>query len=65
LGSEPALRRRIASAAARQVRQRWLWPRLVERMRAVYRELVPELPRRARAIPPPTAAVLHALAAAP
>jgi glycogen synthase len=41
LSTDPALRDRLASAAARQVRQRWLWPRLVERMAAVYRELVP------------------------
>ena len=36
-----ALRRRIGTAAAREVRSRWMWPRRVERMRAVYRELSP------------------------
>jgi glycosyltransferase involved in cell wall biosynthesis len=32
------LRRRLAAAAAAEVRRRWLWPRIVERMRDVYRE---------------------------
>jgi glycogen(starch) synthase len=36
-----SLRRRIGTAAAREVRSRWMWPRRVERMRAVYRELSP------------------------
>jgi glycosyltransferase involved in cell wall biosynthesis len=41
LARDPRRRRRIASAAASQVRRRWLWPSLVQRMRAVYEELVP------------------------
>ena len=32
------LRRRLAAAAAAEVRRRWLWPRIVERLRAVYLE---------------------------
>ena len=32
------LRRRLASAAAAEVRRRWLWPRIVERLRAIYLE---------------------------
>jgi glycogen synthase len=63
LASDPPLCRRIASAAARQVRRRWLWPILVERMRAVYQELVSGIsPRNAieHAGPRP-----HALAVAP
>jgi len=32
------LRRRLAAAAAAEVRRRWLWPRIVERMRDVYLE---------------------------
>jgi glycogen(starch) synthase len=36
-----SLRRRIGTAAAREVRSRWMWPKRVERMRAVYRELCP------------------------
>jgi glycogen(starch) synthase len=35
------LRRRIGTAAAQEVRSSWMWPRRVERMRAVYRELSP------------------------
>lgn len=44
LSADPLLRQRIALAAAGQVRRRWLWPRLVDRMSAVYRELVTEAP---------------------
>jgi glycogen(starch) synthase len=36
-----SLRRRIGTAAAYEVRSRWMWPNLVARMRAVYRELSP------------------------
>jgi glycogen(starch) synthase len=32
------LRRRIGVAAAREVRERWLWPHVVQKMREVYRE---------------------------
>jgi glycogen synthase len=35
------LRARIGTAAAREVRTRWMWPQRVERMRAVYNELCP------------------------
>jgi glycogen synthase len=35
------LRARIGAAAAREVRDRWMWPQRVERMRAVYGELCP------------------------
>ena len=44
LSVDASLRQRIASAAAGEVRRRWLWPRLVERMRTVYSELVPGAP---------------------
>ena len=64
LSADATLRQRIASAAARQVRRRWLWPRLVERMTAVYRELVQEPAAVTPAIQPPRGATLHALAAA-
>jgi len=33
------LRRRLAAAAAAEVRRRWLWPRIVERMRGIYLEV--------------------------
>jgi glycogen(starch) synthase len=36
-----SLRRRVGTAAAREVRSRWMWPKRVERMRAVYGELSP------------------------
>jgi len=32
------LRRRIGVAAAKEVRERWLWPHVVQKMREVYRE---------------------------
>jgi hypothetical protein len=64
LAENPQLRRRIASAAARQVRRRWLWPSLVARMRAVYEELVPRVFPGLGAIAQQTAN-LHALAVAP
>ena len=41
LAGDSNLRGRIGLAAARQVRRRWLWPTLVDKMRAVYEELVP------------------------
>jgi glycogen(starch) synthase len=34
----PTVRRRIGIAAANDVRRKWLWPRIVEQMRIVYRE---------------------------
>jgi glycogen synthase len=34
------LRRRLADAGGAEVRRRWLWPRIVPRMRAVYSEAV-------------------------
>jgi len=39
------LRRRLAAEAAEEVRRRWLWPRIVERMAAVYGEVVAPAPR--------------------
>jgi len=38
LVENPDLRRSLAAAAAEEVRQRWLWPRIVDTMRAVYAE---------------------------
>jgi len=48
------LRRRLAAAAAAEVRRRWLWPRIVERMRDVYLEAVieRELPQASRLTSP-------------
>lgn len=40
------LRRRLAAAAAAEVRRRWLWPRIVERMQAIYLEAVAEREQR-------------------
>jgi glycogen(starch) synthase len=40
LVADAGLRRRIGVAAAEEVRRRWLWPRIVKRMRAVYQELL-------------------------
>jgi glycosyltransferase involved in cell wall biosynthesis len=39
---DPVLRARIAAAGARDVRETWLWPRVVEKMRCVYQELAPQ-----------------------
>jgi glycogen synthase len=39
LVTNPRLRQRIGAAAALDVRRTWLWPRIVEKMRGVYREL--------------------------
>jgi glycogen(starch) synthase len=36
----PPLRHELSRAGAREVRQRWLWPALVEKMRGVYQEAV-------------------------
>lgn len=38
LVTNPALCRRIGIAAARDVRNRWLWPQIVMKMQSVYRE---------------------------
>ena len=35
----------IAEAGSRDVREKWLWPRIVEKMRRVYEELVPDAHR--------------------
>jgi glycogen synthase len=40
LVKDPGLRRRIGAAAAEEVRRGWLWPRMVEKMRAVYQEAI-------------------------
>lgn len=40
LVGDPGMRVKIGSAAAREVRRRWTWPRRVRRMQAVYRELI-------------------------
>jgi glycosyltransferase involved in cell wall biosynthesis len=36
---DATLRRCLAAAAEAEVRRRWLWPRIVERMRDIYREV--------------------------
>ncbi len=41
LVKEPDRRIRIAVAGAKEVRKKWLWPRIVEKMQSVYSELVP------------------------
>jgi glycogen synthase len=65
LAGNPQLRHRIALAGARNVRRRWLWPRLVEKMRAVYDELMPGVPQGPAALERHQAADLRALAIAP
>jgi|SRR5215213_2683862 len=35
----PALRHRVGQEAAREVRHHWLWPNIVKKMQAVYREV--------------------------
>jgi len=37
---DAGLRRQIGVAAAEEVRRKWLWPRIVEKMRAVYQEAI-------------------------
>lgn len=50
---DASLRSRLGQAAAEEVRRRWLWPRIVEQMKAVYCEAISErVP-----IPPPAAGV--------
>jgi glycosyltransferase involved in cell wall biosynthesis len=61
LVSDLDCRVRIGTAGAREVREKWLWHRIVEKMRRVYEELIPV----ARDIAIlPQAANLHALATA-
>jgi glycosyltransferase involved in cell wall biosynthesis len=38
LVGDPEHRRRMGAEAAREVRKAWLWPRILDKMRAVYRE---------------------------
>jgi len=45
LARDPNMRARLGAAAAREVREKWLWPRIVEKMQNVYEELA--LPRAA------------------
>jgi glycosyltransferase involved in cell wall biosynthesis len=59
LTNDPDGRVRIAEAGARDVREKWLWPRIVQKMRRVYQELVPGVPR---VITERPSAGLHALA---
>jgi glycosyltransferase involved in cell wall biosynthesis len=40
LVDNPALRARIADAGAEDVRKKWLWPRIVEKMRDTYEDVV-------------------------
>jgi glycosyltransferase involved in cell wall biosynthesis len=39
LARDSTYRRRMAKAASQSVRQRWLWPKIIDRMRTVYEEL--------------------------
>jgi len=40
LTNDPELRLRIAAAGARDVRENWLWPRIIEKMQRVYDEAI-------------------------
>jgi glycosyltransferase involved in cell wall biosynthesis len=40
LVKDPALRQRLGIAAAAEVRRRWLWAKVIERVRAVYQEAI-------------------------
>lgn len=40
LVTDAGLRRQIGAAAADEVRRQWLWPRIVEKMRVVYQEVI-------------------------
>jgi glycogen synthase len=40
---DPQSSARIREAGAREVREKWLWPRIFEKMRCVYEELVPRM----------------------
>lgn len=46
LVTDEELRRRVAAEAAAEVRRRWLWPRIVEKMAAVYAEVAAPPPQR-------------------
>jgi glycosyltransferase involved in cell wall biosynthesis len=59
LANDPDGRVRIGEAGAREVREKWLWPRIVKKMRCVYEELVPGAGRVITARP---TAALRALA---
>jgi glycogen(starch) synthase len=39
LVTKPELRHRVGQEAAKEVRRNWLWPNIVKRMKAVYREV--------------------------
>lgn len=39
LVSNPELRHRVGQEAAKEVRRKWLWPNIVKRMQAVYKEI--------------------------
>jgi glycosyltransferase involved in cell wall biosynthesis len=41
LAKDPVERHRMAGTAMEEIRQRWLWPKIVEKMQAVYEELIP------------------------
>jgi glycosyltransferase involved in cell wall biosynthesis len=41
LVDNPELCLRIGAAAHREVREKWLWSRIIEKMRRVYQELMP------------------------
>ena len=59
LAKDPDDRVRIAEAGARDVRENWLWSRIVEKMRRVYKELVPGA---CSVVTSRSTAALHALA---
>jgi glycogen synthase len=59
LTNDPDGRIRIAEAGAKDVREKWLWPRIVQKMRCVYQELVHGA---RRVITERPSAGLHALA---
>jgi len=40
LATNPGLRHRIGATAAKEVRQKWLWPHIVEKMQAIYEETI-------------------------
>jgi len=37
--SKPDVRQRIGREAAKEVRENWLWPKIVKKMRAVYSDV--------------------------
>jgi len=41
LANDPNFRKRIAAAGAQEVRETWLWSRIVEKMCSVYEEMIP------------------------